>query len=57
MNTWLDPNFRYLGSTTHADARAFRRRQRERLRQAIAAAAERRQKVQPIGALKQQAKA
>lgn len=31
---WLDPNWRYVCASSHADASAFRRRQRERIRQA-----------------------
>jgi hypothetical protein len=56
MNSWRDPTFHYHKSETHAtNSIAFRRRMQERRRQALAAAAETRSKVQPI-AKKQAAK-
>lgn len=58
MNNWRDPSFHYHKSETHAtNSIAFRRRMQERRRQAIAAAAETRSKVQAIAAVKRQAKA
>lgn len=56
MNSWRDPEFRYLGAATHADASKFRRRQQERRRQAQALAAETAKKVQPMVATNRQAK-
>lgn len=36
--SWRDPEFRYVSASTHADAQAFRRRQQERKRRALAEA-------------------
>jgi hypothetical protein len=44
----LDPLWKYIPSSTHADARAFRRRQQQRLREAQAQAAETQAKVAPL---------
>lgn len=58
MNNWRDPSFHYHKSETHAtNSIAFRRRMQERRRQALAAAAETRSKVQPIAAAQKRAKA
>jgi hypothetical protein len=48
MNHWKDPTFCYHTAASHDNATAFRRRQQERRRAALAQAAEATRKVAPL---------
>jgi hypothetical protein len=48
-NTWRDPSFSYHTAASHDNATAFRRRQQERRRAALAQAVEAKANVAAIG--------